>query len=408
MKLITDRIEYENSLSIDEYFNLRNNKINWRALSANEKIFKLLKNRVDYENNTEEYMKKYGENRIDWATLSLNRVASELLKDRIVYENGLSEKEYEKLDDNKIEWTYLSGNPYAIELLNENLDKIDWNTLSQNKCAITMLKANFEKIVWESISYNQNAIEILKENVEKIVWDNDYYCLFEEIFINNLSELTDLFKKKIEYEKNITDEKYKKIDWRRLSLTQNTYELLKTYPDKIIWKNLSKNKDPAMNKLLNDRFEYEKRWNVRSYSAVDALSKLIQRKDALYQVSYETGVDFAQNIVPLKYWEWRSYFKGKGEMKIGGLHAQVRNWGNAIVSWTSVYNSSTNSKTRGKAAYNIALGYEAMEDLENAQKWIQLSYIEYPKKAVLSYDFIIENRIFEREKLENQKNINKD
>jgi hypothetical protein len=160
--------------------------------------------------------------------------------------------------------------------------------------------------------------------------------------------------------------------------------------------------------LYEDRFEYEKRWSVRSYSAVDALSKLIQRKDALYQVSYETGVDFAQNIVPLNYWEWRSYFKGTGEMKIGGLHAQVRNWGNAIVSWTSVYNSSTNSKTRGKAAYNIALGYEAMEDLENAQKWIQLAYIEYPKKVVLNYDFILENRIFEREKLENQKNLNKD
>ncbi len=158
--------------------------------------------------------------------------------------------------------------------------------------------------------------------------------------------------------------------------------------------------------IYEDRFQYEKRWNVRSYSAVDALNKLIQRKDALYQVSYETGVDFAQNIVPLKYWEWRSYFKGKGDMKIGGLHATIKNWENAIVSWTSVYNSSTKSKLRGKAAYNIALGYEALEDLNSAQKWIQSSYIEYPKKEVLNYEFILENRILEQDKLQKQKNQN--
>jgi hypothetical protein len=158
------------------------------------------------------------------------------------------------------------------------------------------------------------------------------------------------------------------------------------------------------NIIYEDRFEFEKRWSVRSYSAVDAMNKLIQRQDALYQVSYETGVDFAQHIVPLNYWEWRSYFKGKGEMKIGGLHAKVNNWENAIVSWTNVYNSSTSGKLRGKAAYNIALGYEVRGDLQNAQKWLQLAYIDYPKKTVLNYEYLIENRIWEQEKLNQQKN----
>lgn len=274
LKLVTDRIAFENSLSIEEYNSLKNNKINWRALSANERVFTLLKNRIKYENNTEDYMKKYGDNRIDWISLSLNRNATELLKERIEYEKGLSKEDYEKLDDNRIDWTYLSGNPSAIDLLRANPEKIDWGTLSQNKYAIDLLKENPEKIVWESLSYNQNAIDMLKENVEKIVWDNDYYYLFEEIFINNLSELIELFKKKIEYEKNINDEKYKKIDWNRLSLTQNTYELLKTYPEKIVWKNLSKNKDPAIIELLKERFEYEKGLSNEEYLKVEYKKKI--------------------------------------------------------------------------------------------------------------------------------------
>ncbi len=156
--------------------------------------------------------------------------------------------------------------------------------------------------------------------------------------------------------------------------------------------------------IYEDRFEYEKRWAVRSYSAIDAVNKLIREKDALYEVSYETGVDFAQNIVPLKYWEWRSYFKGKGEMKIGELHALSNNWENAIVSWTGAFNSSTKRKPRGKAAYNIALAYEMIGDLQSAQKWIQIATMNYQKSVVYNYEYIIENRIWEQEKLEQQKN----
>ncbi len=156
--------------------------------------------------------------------------------------------------------------------------------------------------------------------------------------------------------------------------------------------------------IYEDKFEFEKRWSVRSYSAIDAVNKLIREKDALYEVSYETGVDFGQNIVPLLYWEWRSYFKVKGEMKIGEVHALSNNWENAIVSWTGAYNSSSKRKLRGKAAFNIALGYEMIGDLQSAQKWIQIAAMNYQKSVIYNYDYIIENRIWEQEKLNQQKN----
>jgi hypothetical protein len=255
LDLIKNRIEYENSLSIEEYFLLKKNRINWKALSSNEDVVELLKDRIEYEKNTPEYTRKYEENRIDWAALSLNRNANELLKARIEYEKGLSDEEYEKLEDNKLDWTYISG----------------------NQCAIELLKANPEKIVWENLSYNENAIDLLKANIDKVVWDDDYYYLFEDIFINNLSELVELFKEKIEYEKNISDEKYKKIDWKRLCYTQNAVEIFKAYPAKIVWKYLSKNKDPAVIELLRDRFEYEKQLkelNIEEYENLEDKYKI--------------------------------------------------------------------------------------------------------------------------------------
>jgi len=155
--------------------------------------------------------------------------------------------------------------------------------------------------------------------------------------------------------------------------------------------------------IYEDRFEFEKRWTVQSNNAVDALGKLIQKNDALLQVSYDNGVEFAENIVPLKYWEWRSYFKGKGEMRIAEQQAFSGNWANAIVNWTSAYNMQTKKKKRGKAAFNVALGYEMIGDFKTAQKWIQLAFLDYPKNEVNRYENIIEQRILEQHKLYEQK-----
>jgi len=98
------------------------------------------------------------------------------LKERIEYEKGLSEEEYKRLH-NKISWYSLSENPNVIELLKENPDKIDWGCLLRNP--------------------NPEAFELLKQNPDKIVWGS--------------------------LEKN-----------------KQCIELMKSYREKINWKELSK------------------------------------------------------------------------------------------------------------------------------------------------------------------------
>lgn len=157
LKLLRDRIEYENRPEDKEYtiingkinaidwkficINSKNNnaiellkenkdKINWNELSENEYAIELLRDRIECEKslNKEEYKKI---SKINWKKLSKNINAIELLRDRIEYEKKLSKKEYEELEDNdKIDWCNLSQNNNAVELLLENTDKIDWRFLS--------------------------------------------------------------------------------------------------------------------------------------------------------------------------------------------------------------------------------------------------------------------------------------
>jgi hypothetical protein len=155
--------------------------------------------------------------------------------------------------------------------------------------------------------------------------------------------------------------------------------------------------------LYEDRFDYKKRWTQSSTNPADAIAKLIKKNEALFDVSYETGFEFAMNVVPLYFWENRDMYKGKkGDMERGERQALAKDWEGAIKTWTEVYNMSNKSKIRAKAAFNVALGYEVMGDLTNAQIWVQRAYVEVGKKTALEYSNIIDYRIREQDKLKEQ------
>lgn len=155
--------------------------------------------------------------------------------------------------------------------------------------------------------------------------------------------------------------------------------------------------------LYEDRFDYKKYWTQTSTNPADALAKLIKKNDALFDVSYETGFEFAMNVVPLYFWEHRDMYKGKkGDMERGERQALAKDWEAAIKTWTEVYNMSNKSKIRAKAAFNVALGYEVMGNLTDAQIWVQRAYVEGGKKTALEYSNIIDYRIREQDKLKEQ------
>jgi Family of unknown function (DUF6340) len=155
--------------------------------------------------------------------------------------------------------------------------------------------------------------------------------------------------------------------------------------------------------LYEDRFNYEKVWRQQSVNPIEAVAKLIKQNQALLEVSYETGSEFSMNVVPLYYWEYRDMYKGKkGAMERGERQALSRDWEGAIKTWTEVYETSTKSKIRAKAAFNTALGYEVQGDLIKAKEWVQKAYIEDGKDAALRYSDILEQRIREQAALKIQ------
>ncbi|MFN5635523.1 MAG: DUF6340 family protein [Flavobacteriia bacterium] len=162
--------------------------------------------------------------------------------------------------------------------------------------------------------------------------------------------------------------------------------------------------DPSQQKILyEDRFQFKQYWTQRSVNPVEALAKLIKRNDALLNVSYNTGVEFAYNIVPLYFWEDRLMYKGKkGKMERGERQALAKDWDAALKTWSEVFETTFKSKIRAKAAFNAALACEVLGDLEGAQKWIQQAYVEGGKKQALWYSDIIDARIREQSKLDEQ------
>lgn len=157
--------------------------------------------------------------------------------------------------------------------------------------------------------------------------------------------------------------------------------------------------------IYEDRFEYQRTWTQTSTNPVEAARKLIKRNDALYDVSYAAGKGFAMDIVPLYYWENRMLYKGKKkhrEMTVGLRKALAKDWTGAIENWKTAYESSSKNKWRARAAYNIALGYEVLGDLTQAQKWIQTSYVEDGQDEAYQYGEIIDKLIREQSVLKIQ------
>lgn len=150
-------------------------------------------------------------------------------------------------------------------------------------------------------------------------------------------------------------------------------------------------------------FKWTKTWQEHSTNPFDAVAKLIKPNQALMDVSFTTGYEFGMRIVPLYFWEDRSMYKGKkGLMERGQRQALARDWEGAIETWKDVYENSMKSKVKAKAAFNLALGYEVMGKIEEAQKWVQTSYIERDEDEALEYGNILDKRIREQGKLKQQ------
>jgi ribosomal protein L24E len=336
IELLEERLEYENRLTEEEYIRL--NKYSERCVSllsliCNNNATKLIKNKniielltnnphkIDWNSCYEDscitdnfivLLNKLFEKNPDeicWITISSypfneNPTIIMLLKKRLRYENNLSKEEYDKLkykinrnalyivqdfvfdglcndkhnqiDTNMIKW-YNVGNDIGVNITNISKTKY----IELERVLINFIINEYEEEL-DALSYIHDNYSFYKDNKDH----KDYLknigripmsfnlINYRNILIKyekklskekykNIEYILDIFrnthkfnklKERIEYEKGLSEEEYvnlsNKISWYSLSKNPNIIELLKENPDKIDWVWLSENPNPKAFELL--------------------------------------------------------------------------------------------------------------------------------------------------------------
>ncbi|MDY3266087.1 MAG: DUF6340 family protein [Phocaeicola sp.] len=100
----------------------------------------------------------------------------------------------------------------------------------------------------------------------------------------------------------------------------------------------------------------------------------ISEKSLMEEASHYASQVMSDKIVP--YWEQaqRLYFDGGCvEMRDAGVYVREGNWTEARKLWISLYERLKKGNTKFKAAFNIALSYEMIGDMNNAEEWLKKS-----------------------------------
>ncbi|MFO8066866.1 MAG: DUF6340 family protein [Bacteroidales bacterium] len=154
--------------------------------------------------------------------------------------------------------------------------------------------------------------------------------------------------------------------------------------------------DPAMKEITDEyMYNHAKTWEASGNALQIVLGGLIDHRRAVVETGALSGSVYAGRISPQWFRVNREFYtKGRGnaDFKIGVRRATVNDWEGAMEAWHKSVKSSKR-KTAGRSAYNLALMYEIMGDLETAKQWAQKAYIDYGIKKGRNYTNILQRRI---------------
>lgn len=157
--------------------------------------------------------------------------------------------------------------------------------------------------------------------------------------------------------------------------------------------------DPEMNSIADQyQFSENMRWDGHGNSPTDAALTLLDKIDAINQVSYAAGRSYAMRISPTYYKITRYFYNKpkKNKFLIEGVRkSEVADWEGAIESWLMAIKKGKKDKDKGRAAYNIAVAYEVLGDMDKALEWAAKSYTEYEEKDANDYHRALKARINE-------------
>lgn len=137
----------------------------------------------------------------------------------------------------------------------------------------------------------------------------------------------------------------------------------------------------------------------RGINPLKAVNAIIGQKGLVEQVSYNTGVNYAQDFMPFSHRVGRIYYvKGTDNFKIGKRLAVAGKWNDAATYWEKEINNPK-AKIAGRAYYNMAIINEINGDLDAAINWAEQSYTLFNNKKALKYLNVLKNRKIRNDQL---------
>jgi len=161
--------------------------------------------------------------------------------------------------------------------------------------------------------------------------------------------------------------------------------------------------EPAT-RVISDEFHHVQSvvYSGRGINPVAAVEGIIKRKEAVKEVSNMAGHGYAMRLLPVEIRVARDYFvKGTNNFKIAKRKARLGKWDEAGLLWEKE-TQNPKLKVAGRACYNMGIINEINGDVDAALGWAQKAYEDYNIKLALRYSRILENRLFEREILDQQ------
>jgi hypothetical protein len=160
----------------------------------------------------------------------------------------------------------------------------------------------------------------------------------------------------------------------------------------------------AANRVILDEYQTSHRMNFDGEASTleGAINAMLNKVEATKRASYEAGFTYGERITPTYYQVTRYFFNTpKKKLGAGVRYSEVGDWKNAIEQWTKVVNTGK-AKHAGRAAFNIAVGYEVLGDMDKAKEWAARSHTEFGEKDADDYYKQLCNRINE-ERMVSQK-----
>ncbi len=162
--------------------------------------------------------------------------------------------------------------------------------------------------------------------------------------------------------------------------------------------------DPS-EEVVVDEYHVTHRLNYEGTGATpqDAFNHLLNKIEAINQTSYAAGRLYGERISPSYYSVVREFYnrpKRNDDLYMGVRKSEVADWSGAIESWKRALNAKR--RIAGRAAFNIAVAYEVLGDLEKAKEWAARSYTEYREKRGNDYHNILVYRIRDEAEISRQ------